>query len=934
MALLTDIKKFVKMLERLFVILFVLLVGHSNAQEPAKKALKIDDFASWNTIPSYSISNDGKIVVYEQNPQKGDGALHIVKGNYKTTIDRATKAQIGSENDCVVFHIKPSEGELRKAKKDKVKKDKMPKDSLGIFFFKHHEILKYSKVKSFQLAEENAEWIAFTREAKELKNDSTAEKKEKQPGDDLFILNIHSKDSLVIQNVIEYAWAKEGKALICVQQTKDSTHTSSTLIRFDSDGGITRTIHKADGWIKKAILDETAEQCAFLFSKDTSDIKTYASYLVDNANIIMEVVNEKTNGVPVGWAPSENGKVYFSEDGSKLYLGTALIPEEEPKDTLLAEEKPKVDVWNWKDEKLQPQQLLEAEKEKKRTFLGVYDMKDKSYVQLADLFVKEVSTIQKGNSEIAFGSNDSPYLRASSWTGLRLRDYYLIDLKTGIKREILTGKSHARISPQGKYVIWYEPQDSSYYSVSTDINNIAVVSLTKKIPVSFYDEWNDRPTDSYPYGIAGWSEDDRFVYIYDRYDIWKIDPTDERVPVNMTKAFGRRNITRLRYQKLDKDLEYIPNDETILLSGIDERTKSIGYFETKLNTVKDPGVLLMGKFRVGGVKKAKEADKMVWHKQNIKTYPDIWQGNTDFSHGKRISDANPQQKEFLWADVELVRWTSFTGETLSGLLYKPENLKENDKYPMIVYFYERSSEGLFSHIYPRPSRSTINRTFYASNGYLVFVPDITYKNGYPGQSAYNAIVSGTQFLINNYEFVDQTRIGLQGQSWGGYQTAWLITQTDLYAAAMAGAPVSNMTSAYGGIRWGSGRSRMFQYEHTQSRIGGTLWEKPLLYVENSPLFYVPKINTPLLIMHNDKDGAVPWYQGIELFVALRRLDKPVWMLNYNGMEHNLPAKAWANRIDLSTRMFQFFNHYLKSRTAPEWMEFGVPAVEKGKKLGY
>lgn len=214
------------------------------------------------------------------------------------------------------------------------------------------------------------------------------------------------------------------------------------------------------------------------------------------------------------------------------------------------------------------------------------------------------------------------------------------------------------------------------------------------------------------------------------------------------------------------------------------------------------------------------------------------------------------------------------------------------------------------------------------------MPDITYTDGYPGQSAYNAIVSGTQYLINNYKFIDKNNIGLQGQSWGGYQVAWLITKSNLYAAAMAGAPVSNMTSAYGGIHWGSGLSRMFQYEHTQSRIGGTLWEKPLHYIENSPLFYAPKIHTPLLIMHNDKDGAVPWYQGIEMFMALRRLDKPVWLLNYNGENHNLPTKSWANRMDLSKRMFQFFNHYLRGYPAPEWMEKGVPAVEKGKNLGY
>jgi len=386
--------------------------------------------------------------------------------------------------------------------------------------------------------------------------------------------------------------------------------------------------------------------------------------------------------------------------------------------------------------------------------------------------------------------------------------------------------------------------------------------------------------------------------------------------------------------KLDRDLEFVPTNEAILLSAIDERTMSRGFFDTKLNVVKDPNLLVMDDYQFGSPQKAKNAGDILWTKQDVDLFPDLWSSNQKFEQPRKISDANAQQEEFIWNKVELVEWNSFSGETLKGLFYKPENYDPNKKYPMIVYFYERNSELLNRHQHPYPSHSTINKTFYASNGYLVFVPDITYKEGYPGQSAYNAIVSGTQYLINNYSIVDKDRIGLQGQSWGGYQAAYLITQTDMYAAAMAGAPVSNMTSAYGGIRWQTGLSRMFQYEHTQSRIGGTLWDKPFQYIENSPVFYAPKITTPLLMMHNDNDGAVPWYQGIEMFVALRRLDKPVWLLSYNGEPHNLKRTSWANRVDLSNRMFQFFNHYLKDKPMPEWMDKGVPATEKGENLGY
>jgi dipeptidyl aminopeptidase/acylaminoacyl peptidase len=329
--------------------------------------------------------------------------------------------------------------------------------------------------------------------------------------------------------------------------------------------------------------------------------------------------------------------------------------------------------------------------------------------------------------------------------------------------------------------------------------------------------------------------------------------------------------------------------------------------------------------------KAKKADKIIWQEMSFIEYPDLHISNIDFTDEITISDANPQQKDFLWGSVELMTWTSADGNELDGLLYKPENFNQDSTYPMIIYFYERYSNKLHAHYTPKPSRSTVNFTYYASNGYLVFVPDIIYETGFPGQGAYNSVVSGAIHLMEN-PWLDKAHIGIQGQSWGGYQVAYLVTQTNMFAAAMAGAPVSNMTSAYGGIRWGSGMSRMFQYEGSQSRIGGTLWEKPWRYIENSPIFFADKVETPLLIMHNDEDGAVPWYQGIELFVALRRLNKPVWMLTYNGAPHNLKRRADCK--DLSIRMQQFFDHYLKGAAAPFWMEYGVPALEKGKKMGY
>ncbi len=931
------------------------------AAQAQKKALSTSDFAGWKRIEKRQISNNGKFIAYERNEQKGNGELIIqnTETNTADTIPFGYSAKFSPNSDFIAFKYKPASDSTRAAKKAEVKKDKMPKDSLGIYNFATNETLNFLKVKSYAVPKEEKSWVAVLVEHIEPKKDTTAiadttannetiktektkvekedetdkpKKKKEKDLKDLFVLNPISGFQTNFNHVQEYVFAKNGKTLGVVTKEKDSLEIS-TIIAFNTELQTTDTVFRDTGFVKKMTLGSFGNHLAFLYSKDTIDEKVHALYLSNlNKNSIQIVVDTLTKGMPANWAPSENGSVYFSDDATKLFFGTTQKPTKQPEDSLLAEEKPKLDIWSWTDIELQPMQLINLEKEIKRTYTALYRITDKIFIQVADTTIKQVSLINKNNGEFALGSNDTPYTRAMSWSAKWISDYYLIDLIRGNKKQILAGKKHVQLSPTGKYIIWYEQNDSSYYAITNKTGK--KISLTKSLKVPFYNELHDMPTQPGTHGIAGWNSNDESIYIYDRYDIWKIDPTGKNIAVNITNNFGRDNKIRLRYIKLDNELVFLPTNENIVLKGFDENSYQAGYYTALLSRAKSPIELLKGNYRVGSVTKAKHANQIIWSTQTVENYPEIKLSNLSFKDAKTVSKANPQQKDFNWATTEKVKWNSFSGEELKGTLYKPENFDASKKYPMMVYFYERNSESIHRHYTPYPSHSTINKIFYASNEYLVFIPDITYKTGYPGQSAYNAIVSGTQYLINSFEFVDAKRIALQGQSWGGYQIAYLVTQTDLYAAAMAGAPVSNMTSAYGAIRWGSGMSRMFQYEHTQSRIGGTLWEKPMQYIENSPVFYAPKVNTPLLIMHNDKDGAVPWYQGIEYFVALRRLNKPAWMLTYNGMKHNIETKYWANRMDLSKRMFQFFNHYLKDEPAPEWMIKGVPAIEKGENLGY
>lgn len=677
-------------------------------------------------------------------------------------------------------------------------------------------------------------------------------------------------------------------------------------------------------------ISEDGKQSSFLVDADTTKalVRYYKLYHWKQGDASSKIlVDEKASAVPANWLVSEHAQPTFSKDGKKLFLG--LAPIQIKQDTSkLEEEIINVDIWNWRDSVLQPQQFKQLDQEKKRSYQAVYDFDQNKLIALANEQIPDLLVGDEGNSTLAIGLSDKPYRWHDFYDISGYSDAYLVNTTTGTSTRFLTKvKGSVSLSPKASYAYWYSLPDTAWFSYSVATKK--VLNLTKSVKVKFADEEDDHPDFPSAYGAIGWLENDQRFLVYDRYDIWSLDPAGNSAAINLTKI-GREQKITFRYIRLDPEERFIINNAELLLSSFDEKSKATGFYSLALKT----GVLtklLMSNHSYGGAVKAKETNTLLFTRESYTEFPDVWTSTTTFSSPKKITNANPQMKNYLWGSVEMVRWTSLDNIPLQGLLYKPENFDPTKKYPMLVYFYEKSSDQLYSHFKPQPSWSIIQRTMCTSNGYLVFVPDIVYKIGLPGESAYNSIMPGVTSLIEK-GFVDEKKIGIQGQSWGGYQTAYIITRTNLFKAAGAGAAVVNMTSAYGGIRWGSGLSRMFQYEKSQSRIGGTLWEKPLYYLENSPLFTADKIQTPVLIMQNDKDDAVPWYQGIEFYMALRRLQKPVWMLVYNEELHNLQKRQ--NREDYDKRLMQFFDYYLKDAPEPAWMKAGILATEKGIKSGF
>ncbi len=943
------------MVQRMRGLTFILsfLAVHLSAAQTAKKPLGHDAYDSWTRISGESIANDGRHVMYTLEPQEGDARLVVsgAEGGPADTIARGTGGRFTEGSDYAVFTIRPLFSAIKKARDDKKKGDDQPKDSLGILDLRAHTVQRIPRVKSFKLPDKGSGWLAYqleraapdtskkavpdTSKKNRGHNDDAPDDKSKETkeekGTTVIFRELATAREYAFPYARDYALSRDGKRLIVTTTGNDSAARAGVFV-FSAGTRKTDTIAAGKGSFRQPAWDRAGTQAAFVADRDTVKSRQHyfsLYYWKAGTDSASRVADTLTKGMYAHWLVSENGRIYFSRDGARLFFGTAPVPL--PEDTtLLDEETAKLDIWSWQDGHIQSQQLKDLDEEKKRSYAAVVDIADRHFTQLGDTSLSVIVTGDEGNAPFALGLSNVPYMREETWEGTPSYDVYAVDVKSGARTRLLTRiREGASLSPGGRFVTWYDAKKKNWFAIP--VTGGAPVNMTAAVKVPLYDELSDVPADPRAYGALGWTEGDSLFLFYDRYDIWGGDPTGAKSARCMTDGEGRRSHMRYRYVRLDPEERFLTPGSMMILRAFDEKDKSAGFARTEAGRAAAPRRLEVTPHGYPTIAKALNAGGVIFTWESFREPTDLYMTDTSFSSPTRLSDSNPQQREYRWGTVEPVHWKGGDGKPLDGLLYKPEAFDPAKKYPMIVYYYERNSDLLHRYIPPAPSASTVNISLYVSRGYIVFIPDIRYRIGYPGKSAYDCIIPGVKSLIAR-GFVDKDRMGLQGQSWGGYQTAFLVTRTKMFRAAMAGAAVSNMTSAYGGIRWESGIARMHQYEKEQSRIGATLWQRPDLFIENSPLFRADSVRTPLLLMNNDADGAVPWYQGIEFFNALRRLDRPVWMLVYNGEAHNLVQRK--NRKDLSIRMLQFFDHYLMGAPAPLWMTGGLPAIEKGKILNY
>ncbi|MEM8585605.1 MAG: prolyl oligopeptidase family serine peptidase [Bacteroidota bacterium] len=890
--------------------------------------LEIEDLSSWNSIQSPAINADGTYAAYTIKPDYGDGRTEVAalgEEGRRFVLPQVESAQFTCGGQYLLGWQKPRLDTARAYKLDDKEKALKDMDSLLVLNLENGERQLIPQVYSWKTGEYWDDFYAYTTSS--LLADSLQEGLA-EGARRLVVRRFGSQDSLSLEGVTSFELSERGASLVATRAAHDSLWAAE-VIYLAADNWAWQTIWTAsDQRLGKLGISEMGQDVAFIASPESlkeEEQAPWSLYTWRGSGLAQEIDYQ---WLPYGYRISPDARLYYCKYANRLYFGiTPRKPEQDS--TILDEDVARVEVWTTQDARLYPQQNVLADRERKRSYACMLDI-DRSRVQIIETPEANSMLLPESCSLPYVAVYDqSKYLRETSWAGFPTRsDVYLVDVSSGDRQLVAEGISGTpQWSPAGKYLYWYSRPDTAWMAYA--IADQQTRQMTDNSFSAFYDEDNDRPMHPSSYGYMGWSENDAFIHIYDRYDIWRIDPSGDRPPSRITN--GRSENQRLRYIEIDEDKEYFTEDDRLLIRHLDEDDLHAGYSWLYLPNGRIE-TLQKGPYSyTRNVIKAREAEAYLYTFEDFETFPDL-QYSTDLRKSEqKVSDANPQQSEYGWGSAETFEWIDPQGRRLRGMLIKPANFDPNERYPMIVNFYERSSEGLYRHRPPFPHRSTINYAYYANRGYLIFNPDVVYRVGYPGESAYDCVMSGLNKLMEN-PWVDRNRIGLQGHSWGGYQAAYLVTKTDLFACAESGAPVVNMFSAYGGIRWGSGLSRAFQYEQTQSRIGGTPWTHHLRYVENSPIFTTDKINTPLLIMHNDEDGAVPWYQGIEWFTALRRLDKPAWLLNYQGEPH-WPLRH-ANRVDFQRRMSQFFDHYLQGARMPRWMREGVDPLELGIEQGY
>ena len=926
----------------------LLLVADTTGPKP----LQLADIIAWKRIQAPSISNDGAWFAYRVSPAEGDS--EVVIRNLKDNKDLhfpigelprvegpggPPQFQAGAPRDLVIsddgewaaFLAYPTAKEakgLKKAKKPIQSKAVVVDLATG-------KKTEFDKIRRFAFSGERSTMLAMHRYGATPAVPPPAaapgaKEDDKATGTDLILYEMSTGNEMNVGNVADFSFDKKGNWLAWIIDAQDKLGNGVELRNLAT--GAVMPLDNAKATYKGLTWTENGDGLATMRGVEDKawEEKLYTVVAFKkSANGMEKILFDPAKGVPKGMSVSPNRNAVWMADLSTVTFGIHELhakkkkSDSEEKDKAPAKEEdtpdqPDMVIWHYKDSRLQPMQQVQETSDKNFSFLCGYRPADQKFMRLADDDVRTVTVTPE--SKYAMGIDVRNYELDGNLSGQRYEDVYAINLKTG-DRKLAVKKAHYVMgpSPDGSHILYYD--DGAFFTY--DATSGQTHNITKQISATFWDQEDDHNVVKPPHRPIGWTKDSSAVLLSDGWDIWKAS-AHGGAGVNLTGNGVKDKIRyRLRY-RLDPDEKGIDLAQAMYVNAYGEWTKKAGI------AVLEPGskaakMLSWDDAAYGSLMKAKRADAYVYSRETVSESPNFHLG---LASGAKITDVNPQQKDFLWTKgSRIVDYVSDKGDKLQGTLYLPANYEPGKSYPTIVYIYEKLSQ--VTNAYPQPGYNGFSVATYTSNGYAVFTPDIVYKINDPGMSAVWCVVPAVRAAIAT-GVVDAKRVGIHGHSWGGYQTAFLVTQTKIFAAAIAGAPLTDMIAMYNAVYWNTGSANQPIFESSQGRFTGSPQDNMEAYVRNSPVYHAKNVTTPLIILHNDKDGAVDWTQGIEYFNTLRRLGKPVVMLQYKGENHGLRKPE--NLKDYTMRMKDFFDYRLSDKEPPKWLIEGVPLLKMKEHL--
>jgi dipeptidyl aminopeptidase/acylaminoacyl peptidase len=905
---------------RFALVLAVSLHIISDISVAQKKDLTPEDYAQWQSISQTALSPDGNWFSYGISLTDGDGWLAIREAGADSTEEKrfmnSFNQEFSNDNRWLVFRIGIPQEEARQRRD----RNETIRYNLGILDLETGVTDTVNHIVGYEFSDDGR----FLRLNKYRPNESTIR------GSDVLLRDLHNGTDLLLGNVAESGFNDDGSLFAMLIDSYDQTGNGLQLLDLET---MSTTVPVSDAAEYRSLQwNEDGTALAFMKKQELEDHSdhTYQIYAItgigQNPEINVFNLNERDD-FPEDMRIVDYRTLQWSDDGNRLFFGIKEMeareadqPEENEADDEPETEQDdpdahlpatNVEVWHWRDDPIQPRQRVMSQAQQRNNFLSVWHLEEDRFVQLMDDYDHTLRLIEQQNHAILY--DPAPYKPRfrESWN-----DVYVVDVATGERTLVLERHETVRNSPGGNYLLYF--LDDQWWSYH--IRDERHTNLTENIDTRFnnFTFISGRENDN-PFGAGQWAENDEWVLLYDQFDVYQAASDGSEIE-RITN--GAPQQIRYRHYRMNFEINAIDPAEPFYLTMYGDRTKDRGF--ARVNRHNNVQTLIYEPRMINRLSKAEDADIYIYMEQTAVDSPNFYHTNGSFSQRVRLTDTNPQQDEFYWADDELITFTNDRGEELEGRLLYPANYEPGRQYPMMVHIYERRSQTL--HYYSMPGRtSAYNQRRFSSEGYFVFEPDITYELRRPGMSAVESVVPAVKKVLET-GMVDEEKIGLTGHSWGGYQTNFIITQTDLFASAVAGAPLTNMISMYNSVYWNTGMPDATIFEINQGRFPDPYWQDWDNFIENSPIFQIQNTETPLLLKFGTDDGAVDFNQGVELYNTMRRMEKPFVMLVYDGENHSLGRRE--NQIDFANRAFEWHDHFIRGKEPADWIIHGLPFIER------